>query len=153
NSFLTRTKSLSATAARESWLSATITSGFTGKLRSAKHRSPTSGRSATAGPLSFSNTSTRSGSQETRERSKAPGTRFCLIHSFLRKCLEEYALDEADCTWSASTCDRTGWNVRRSIDARGSSARALGDCATAEQIKVNREGTVTQLTATRRTFL
>jgi len=29
-----------------------------------------------------------------------------------------------------------GWNVRRSIDARGSSARALGDYATAEQIKV-----------------
>ena len=34
---------------------------------------PMSGRSATAGPLSFSSTSTRSRSHATRERSKAPG--------------------------------------------------------------------------------
>ena len=57
----------------KSWLSATITSDFTGKLRNATHRSPTSGRSATVGPLSSSNTSTRSRSHATRERSKAPG--------------------------------------------------------------------------------
>src|SRR4030095_11897691 len=54
----------------ELWLSATITSDFTGKLRNAKHRSPTSGQSATAGPLSSSNTSTRSRSHAARERSK-----------------------------------------------------------------------------------
>jgi len=46
---------------------------FHGKLRSAKHRSPTSGRSATAGPLSFSNTSTRSRSHAIREWSRALG--------------------------------------------------------------------------------
>src|SRR6266699_2415788 len=61
-----------ATAAGELWLSATTTSGFTGKLRNAKHRSPMSGRSAT-GPSSSSNTSTRSRSHATRERPKAPG--------------------------------------------------------------------------------
>src|SRR6476659_3460480 len=66
-------RSLSVTAARELWLSATIISDFTGKLRNAEHRSPTSGRSATVGPLSSSNTSTRSKSHATRERSKAPG--------------------------------------------------------------------------------
>src|SRR5947208_6373592 len=68
-----RTRSLSATAVRELWLSATITSGFTGKLRNAKHRSPTSRRFATAGPSSSGNTSTRSRSHATRERSNAPG--------------------------------------------------------------------------------
>ena len=73
NSSLTRTRSLSVTAAKELWLSATITSDFTGKLRNATHRSPTSGRSATAGPSSSNNTSTRSRSHATRERSKAPG--------------------------------------------------------------------------------
>ena len=49
---------------------ATITSGFTDKLMNAEHRSPTCGRFATAGPSSSSNTSTRSRSHATRERSK-----------------------------------------------------------------------------------
>ena len=48
-------------------------SGFMGRLRNAKHRSPTSGRFAMAGPSSSSNTSTRSRSHATRERSNAPG--------------------------------------------------------------------------------
>jgi len=64
---------LSATAARELWLSATITSGFAGKLRNAKHRSPTSGRPAMAGRLSFSSTSTPFRPHGTRLRSKAAG--------------------------------------------------------------------------------
>jgi uncharacterized protein len=40
-------------------------------------------------PLSSSNTSIRSESQETRERSKAPGPRFCLTYSFLQKCARQ----------------------------------------------------------------
>ena len=47
---------------------------FHGKNRGKlKHRSPTSGRSATDGPSSSSNTSTRSRSHATRERSNGPG--------------------------------------------------------------------------------
>jgi len=71
-------------AARELWLSATIISGFMGKLRNARRRSPTSGRSATVAPLSSSNTSIRSRLHATREQSKAPGPRFCLTYSFYR---------------------------------------------------------------------
>ena len=41
---------------------------FHGQAAERKHRSPTSGRSATAGPLSSSNTSIRSRSHATRER-------------------------------------------------------------------------------------
>ena len=47
-----------------------------------------------------------------------------------------------------------GWNVRRSIDARGYFRESVGrlrHCRANQSF--NREGTVTQLTATRRTFL
>ena len=87
---LMRTRSLSATAARELWLLATITSGFTGKLRNAGHRSPTTGRSATARPLNSGNTSTRSRSHATQERFKGPNLWLSGTQSFSGALLRQH---------------------------------------------------------------